>query len=197
MGTFALTLFGLAACSGPLAGLFRGDPLDFGTIDVDKDSVISPRELNTWGEEEGLVAAFGGGEEGVAPVDLASALYAVWNLDGDTLTESEWTAGLTTFFPGEDAGTFAEWDIDQDMALDENELRIRLVGLRCSPTAGSPRPGTTTATETSPPGSCTPASSPRSTRMTTMASRRTSGARSLPDSRADRAIRGASTRVSA
>jgi len=123
MGTFALTLFGLAACSGPLAGLFRGDPLDFGTIDVDKDSVISPRELNTWGEEEGLVAAFGGGEEGVAPVDLASALYAVWNLDGDTLTESEWTAGLTTFFPGEDAGTFAEWDIDQDMALDENELR--------------------------------------------------------------------------
>ncbi|MDP2312062.1 MAG: hypothetical protein Q8P41_04095 [Pseudomonadota bacterium] len=98
-------------------------PTDFATLDKDSDAQVTRSEFAQWGAEQGVLDMFQGEREGIVDeTSLASALYTLWNREGDGLTENEWNDGLKAWFPEASKQTFTDWDINQDLSIDEQEL---------------------------------------------------------------------------
>jgi hypothetical protein len=127
LGAIALGAFGTGGCSGRErgGGLFGGaEEADYATVDLDQNGRVAPDELAGWAEEVGVVDSWDtDGQPGIGPLELARGFYALWDEDGGGLSEAEWSQGLHAWYPkAKDYGTFADWDLDGDGTIHEDEL---------------------------------------------------------------------------
>ncbi len=122
--TGILAVVALLGGCAPLAELFEpGKVTDFANVDRDGDSSVARDEFAAWGDEQGLFSMMGGTQGILDPLDLASGLYGLWDMEGSGITEAEWTQGIEAWFPDADAGMYTDWDLNADNLLDEDELR--------------------------------------------------------------------------
>jgi hypothetical protein len=64
------------------------------------------------------------GDSIVLQVELATALFELWDTDDDRrVSQDEWAGGMAIWFPDRvDSARFEDWDTDQDDSLDVIEL---------------------------------------------------------------------------
>lgn len=144
IGALLLPVALLAACEGEVdeagSGIERGTQqpperpddvrmerrtAEYAEWDRDNDEQLGVEEFRSWWTEEDRFAGWdtdGDGE--VSPDELSRRLFANWDQsDDDVISEVEWREGVDRWFAGDvEAGTWEEWDADDDSDLDRQEF---------------------------------------------------------------------------
>lgn len=97
----------------------------YAEYDLDRDNRLAMNEFGGWATRAGTYNRWNTtADAGLDEREFGTGMFGLWDRDrGGTLDEAEWTEGVGSMFgEGESYGTFADWDLNRDNALDDNEL---------------------------------------------------------------------------
>jgi hypothetical protein len=97
----------------------------FGEFDADRDARLASNEFGTWADRSGVYDRWNTtADAGLDEAEFGTGALGLWDADRNrSLSEGEWNEGVGSWFgDGEESGTFADWDLNDDNLLDDNEL---------------------------------------------------------------------------
>lgn len=109
----------------PMAEAPAATTAGYAEYDLDRDNRLAMNEFGSWANRGGVYNRWNTtADDGLDDNEFGTGMLGLWDRDrGGNINEAEWNEGVGGLYgEGEDHGSFADWDLNNDTFLDNNEL---------------------------------------------------------------------------